>query len=102
MSNPTQSTGLSLREQLARQAIPVTLAADAAQVFDIRGNRGIQIIAGAGATVTHSKVDALDANAHDAATDATIAAGTEGFVEKWAFIRVSTAGGSCRCCVVGP
>lgn len=102
MSNPTQHIGLALREQLARQAEPVTLAAGEGQTFDIRGNRGVNIIAGAGATATYSKVDSLSASAHDTATDATVAAGSEAFVEKWAFIRVSSAGGNTRVCVVGP
>jgi hypothetical protein len=96
----TEQTALELREQKRRAEGPVTLADGGSRVFDLRGNRGLQIVAGAGATVTYSKVDTADAEAHDAATDATIAAGAEGFVEKWAFIRVSTTGGSCRCCVV--
>lgn len=102
MSLPSQSYGRLSTEQEARHEGPVTLADGEASVFDIRGNRGINIVAGAGATVTHSKVDSLTAGAHDTATDATIAAGSEGFVENWAFVRISTAGGSCRCCVVGP
>lgn len=101
MSNPTLFFGRQTRAADAREAV-ATLTDGQGRVFDIRGSRGINIIAGAGATVTYSKVDTADASAHDTATDATIAAGNEGFVEKWAFIRVSTAGGPCRCCVVGP
>jgi hypothetical protein len=100
MSNPTQYYGLHLRELLVRQTEPVTIEDGQGQTFDIRGARGVVILPAAGATATYSKVDSLAASAHDTATDATTT--TEVFAEKWAFIRVSTAGGDTRCCVVGP
>lgn len=98
MSTYTEQPGLEQRQQRRIAEGPVTLAAAGARVFDIRGCRGVVIIPGAGATATYSKVDALDAEAHDAATDATTT--TELLVDEWAFIRVSTAGGATRCCVI--
>jgi hypothetical protein len=100
MSNAAQLSGNALHEILARREGPVTLADGTGRTFDLRGNRGINIIPGSGATVTYSKVDTLGASEHDTATDATST--SEVFVEKWAFVRVSTASGSARCCVVGP
>jgi hypothetical protein len=98
VSANTAQPGLEARQQRRIAEGPVTLAAAAARVFDIRGCRGLVILPGAGATVTYSRVDTSDAEAHDTDTDATTT--VEAFLDDWSFYRVSTAGGACRCCVV--
>ncbi len=98
MSTNTEQPGLEVRQQRRIAEGPVTLAAAGARVFDIRGCRGLVVLPGAGALVTYSRVDASDAEAHDADTDATTA--VEVFLDDWSFYRVSTAGSACRCCVV--
>ena len=75
---------------------PDQLLAGEAINRDVRGCVGISAIAGAGATVTVSRIDSLDATAHGTGARAvgTVAATTLGtFTVDWAFVRISTAGG---------
>ena len=81
----------------------INLAAGEAFVVDTSGSERFSIIAGAGATVTYSRVDSKDADAHTTGTENqdTVAATTiETIDTDWPFYRVSVAGGSCRIAAV--
>ena len=73
---------------------------DEAMVADVRGCVLLAITAGAGATVTYSRVDSKDAGAHGSDTD-TVTTGTfESIPVEWPFYRVSVAGGTAKVAVV--
>lgn len=97
-----RSTGLTggIQQQLAQRIAfsePMALSSGNGANFDCRGMRFLTIIAGSGATVTYSQVDAPTTVSHDSATDATTteAAGISVDV-KWPFYYVSTASGAAR------
>ncbi len=78
---------------------PRTLAAGQAFVLDARLLRAVRLIAGAGATVTVSRVDSATAgaNALAAADNFAVAGGTTTSLPvDWPFYRISTTGSACR------
>lgn len=91
-----QRTGLEPQRFLR----PPFTVADGAQIcLDASGLRLVTIIAGAGATVTVSRVDAPDASAHTTGTQNsfTVAADTRTATTiDWPFYLISVAGGPCR------
>lgn len=72
-----------------------TLAASEALNVAMASRIRMHIIPGAGATVTVSKIDSMNATAHDSDSSNTYTA-EETFDVSWPFYRVSTASGSCR------
>lgn len=80
-------------------AIVQTLAASGAITVDARGMAKLSVIAGTGATVTVSRVDSADADAHTTGTENTfdVAANTIETIDvDWPFYRISSAGGDAR------
>lgn len=81
--------------------LPQVLADGTSIVIDARGGATLTIIAAGGAAVTVSRVDTAAAVANTTLGDYTVAASTISQLPvDWAFYRISTAGGSCRYCVV--
>lgn len=81
---------------------PTTITAGNQQTFDCNAMKNLTVIAGAGATVTVSRVDALNAVAHTtgAENQFTVAPTTRTVTPvDWPFFLISTAGGSCRVAV---
>lgn len=83
----------------------VTLAAGQSLVVQAdngRPGRNMTVIAGAGATVTVSRVNNHNSDSHEAGGGQfEVAAGTMTVTPvDWPFYRVSVAGGSCRVAVV--
>jgi hypothetical protein len=78
----------------------ITLAAGEAIVLDVRGMGTLTMIAGAGATITWSRVDTSDAGAHVGAGTTIAATEVSAISVDWPFVRISVAGGSARVAAV--
>lgn len=77
----------------------IALAAGEARNIDTRGMGTLTVIAGTGATVTVSRVDDDEAEAHTTGShnQFTVAATTRVVTSvDWPFYRISSAGGACR------
>jgi hypothetical protein len=77
---------------------PRSLASGAAVVVDARGHSTLSIVAGAGATVTVSRVDSVSASAHTTGPNTfDVTAGTHSATDvDWPYYRISASGGSAR------
>ena len=92
---------LGAKNQYLNHYRPVGHLADGeASVIDTRGCLSLSIQAGAGATVTFSRVDAMDAEAHGDGQDAVAATEFNAIPVEWPFYRVSVAGGTAKVAVV--
>jgi hypothetical protein len=81
--------------------LPQTLLSGASIVLDARGGATLTVIAGAGCTVTVSRVDTAGAVANTTIGDYTVAASTINQTPvDWAYYRLTAAGGNCRYCIV--